>query len=329
MDINNINDENKKQQNDLKAMIIELKNKYELLENNQKKNEKIIIKSKDLILNLNINLAILKESLNKFKYQCEESIKVLKEKINKISKDNNNDKTKNEIIEQINNFENKSGEMNKKIEKRKEKLENEIKNINENIINNYIDNLNINDNNKEEKNNNNIELKINKDEEITIFQKFENLLAIIIDKNDINDEIKKELNQASEKLMINNITPHEYAAKYLSEANKYLKTEIEDKEKISKILTINKKIFSTLEELEKELKPKIEKMIEEKKQNKLNKKVDKKIQQFREKFSLTEEDATDEKIKKYLSLYNNDESKACKAIMDSILNEKYKSNKNK
>ena len=329
MDINNINDENKKQQNDLKAMIIELKNKYELLENNQKKNEKIIIKSKDLILNLNINLAILKESLNKFKYQCEESIKVLKEKINKISKDNNNDKTKNEIIEQINNFENKSGEMNKKIEKRKEKLENEIKNINENIINNYIDNLNINDNNKEEKNNNNIELKINKDEEITIFQKFENLLAIIIDKNDINDEIKKELNQASEKLMINNITPHEYAAKYLSEANKYLKTEIEDKEKISKILTINKKIFSTLEELEKELKPKIEKMIEEKKQNKPNKKVDKKIQQFREKFSLTEEDATDEKIKKYLSLYNNDESKAYKAIMDSILNEKYKSNKNK
>ena len=125
MEINHINNENNQQQNDLKAMIIELSNKYEVLENKQKKNEQIILKNKDLILNLNINLVILKQSLDEFKIYCEKSINDLKEKINSkyIEKKDNNG---NEIIEQINNFANKNGEMNKIFEQRKEDLEKEI-----------------------------------------------------------------------------------------------------------------------------------------------------------------------------------------------------------
>ena len=98
MEINHINNENNQQQNDLKAMIIELSNKYEQLENKQKKNEQIILKNKDLILNLNINLVILKQSLDEFKIYCEKSINDLKEKIygKYIEKKDNNG---NEIIE--------------------------------------------------------------------------------------------------------------------------------------------------------------------------------------------------------------------------------------
>ena len=250
MEINHINNENNQQQNDLKAMIIELSNKYELLENKQKKNEQIILKNKDLILNLNINLVILKQSLDEFKIYCEKSINDLKEKIDGkyIEKKDNNG---NEIIGQINNFANKNSEMNKMFEQRKEDLEKEIDKINVNIIENYIDNNNKKENNikNDNNNNNNIELKINKDEEITVFQKFENLLAMIIDKNDIDNKNKEELKQVSEKLMINSVIPQEYAAKYFSDVKKYLLKDEENKEKEKKIVILSKEVHSVLEEI--------------------------------------------------------------------------------
>ena len=223
--------------------------------------------------------------------------------------------------------------MNKMFEQRKEDLEKEINKTKLNIIENYIDNNNINNNNKKEdniknNNNNNIELKINKDEEITIFQKFENLLAKIIDKNDIDNKIKEELKQVSEKLMINEITPKEQAAKYFSEVNKYLKNEMENQEKIRRIILIIEKVLITLDEMEKELEPKIKEMKNKKKEKKWNKKDDEKIQSFRKEYAISEEDASDEKIKECLKLYNNDKLKAYKSIMHKIVNAEYKSNKN-
>ena len=107
----------------------------------------------------------------------------------------------------------------------------------------------------------------------------------------------------------------------LSEQNekneKYKKNE--EEENVKKILIINKKIFEVLEQIEKELTIKIKNL---KKVKKSNKKVDKKIQEFRDKHSISEEDASDEKIKEYLKLYNNDELKACEEILRSILGEK-------
>ena len=153
-------------------------------------------------------------------------------------------------------------------------------------------------------------------------------MARIIDKNDIDDKIKEELKETSEKLMINDIIPHEYTAQYFAITYKYLREQNEKNEKykkneeeenVKKILIINKKIFEVLEQIEKELTIKIKNL---KKVKKSNKKVDKKIQEFRDKHSISEEDASDEKIKEYLKLYNNDELKACDAIMRSILGEK-------
>jgi len=97
-------------------------------------------------------------------------------------------------------------------------------NMNKNNINNIINNeCNIEDNNNYLNIDNNIdsELRIDKNEEQNIFNKFENLLAIIIDKKNIDDKLKEELNQYCEPLIINNISPIKYIAKYFSTACKY------------------------------------------------------------------------------------------------------------
>ena len=174
------------------------------------------------------------------------------------------------------------------------------------------------DSNKESK----LRIEIKEDE--NIFQKFENLLAIIIDKNNIDDKIKEDLNQYCEKLIINKISPVEYSAKYFSATYKYLENGIE-KEKFDKILKANEKIILAVEEIEKKLNKKRKQIKYEKKQNK---KVDKKIEEYRKKYSLLEEDASDELIKKCLKQYKNDEIKAYQAIMSVILYSG-KQNKNK
>ena len=171
-------------------------------------------------------------------------------------------------------------------------------------------------------NNKDTEFKIDKNEGITIFQKFENLLATIIDKNDIDDKIKEELNQYCEKLIINNISPIEYSTKYFSTAFKYFLNDT-GKETFQKVLNANAKIISA------EIEKKIDKKIKDiKNETKPNKRVDKKIEEFRKKYSILEEDASDEMIRKYLKQFKKDDQNAYKKIMIQILSDK-KENKPK
>ena len=321
-----ITNKNHQQENDLYMMVNELKNKYENLEKNQKMNEEQIIKNGKAIYNLNMNLKILKDFAIEQKEQVEQKIRELKESIEKIKQENVIDKIRNLIKEQINILENKYSEKNKEFNEKIDTLNNEIKdikiNINKNDINNNINinniNLENNNNNINIINNKDIELKIDKNEEKTIFQKFENLLATIIDKNDIDDKIKEELNQCCEKLIINKISPTEYTAKYFTTAYKYFQNEI-GKETFEKVLKANKKINLAIEEIEKKI---IEKMKAIKLEKKPTKKVDKKIEEFRKKYSLMEEDASDKQIKQSLKQFKNDEKKAYEAIMNIILNKK-------
>ena len=221
-------------------------------------NEELSLKNKDVNLNLNKNLKLLKDLVINLKNKSGQNINELKESIDKIKKENNIDIIKKLSLEQINILQNKYNEMCKEIDKKIETLKNEINEIKNNINNN--NNINTTNNNQIENNNNNINIKnnknteliINKEDEKTIFQKFENLIAIIIDKNNIDDKIKEELNQYCEKLIINNISPVEYTAKYFSETYKYLENGIE-KEKFAKLLKANEKLILAVEEIEKRL----------------------------------------------------------------------------
>ena len=329
MDVELNNDKNNQKQNDIYTMINDLKNKYEILEKRQMINEELSLKNKDVNLNLNKNLKLLKDLVINLKNKFGQNINELKESIDKIKKENNIDIIKKLSLEQINDLQNKYNEMCKEIDKKIETLKNEIK-ININNINNN-NNIKANNNIQIENNNNNINIKnnknteliINKEDEKTIFQKFENLIAIIIDKNNIDDKIKEELNQYCEKLIINNISPVEYTAKYFSGTYKYLENGIE-KEKFDKLLKANEKLILAVEEIEKRLNKKRKQI---KKDKKPNKKKDKKIEEYREKYSLLEEDASsDNLIRKYLKQYKNNEIKAYQAIMSVIV---YAGEKNK
>jgi len=261
---------------------------------------------------------LLKDLVINLKNKFGQNINELKESIDKIKKENNIDIIKKLSLEKVNDLQNKYNEMCKEIDKKIETLKNEIK-ININNNNNIKTNNNIqienNSNNINKKNNKETELIINKEDEKTIFQKFENLIAIIIDKNNIDDKIKEELNQYCEKLIINNISPVEYTAKYFSGTYKYLENGIE-KEKFSKLLKANEKLILAVEEIEKRLNKKRKQI---KKEKKTNKKKDKKIEEYREKYSLLEEDASDDLIRKCLKQYKNDKIKAYQAIMSVIV----------
>ena len=78
-----------------------------------------------------------------------------------------------------------------------------------------------------------------------------------------------------------------------------------------------------VEEIEKRLNKKRKQI---KKEKNTNKKKDKKIEEYREKYSLLEEDASDDLIRKCLKQYKNDEIKAYQAIMSVIV---YAGEKNK
>ena len=319
---------NNQQKNELYTMINDLKNKYEILEKKQKMNEELSMKNKEINLNLNIYLKSLKDLVIDLKNRFEQHIgemKEMKANIDKIKKGKDINEIRKISIEQINNLEKKYGEMNKEIDKKIEILKNEVKDIKINInnnINNNNNNINIknNNNNININNNKDIELKIDKNEEKTIFQKFENLLATIIEKNDIDDKIQEELNQYCEKLIINNISPIEYSSKYFSMAYKYFQNA-PGKEAFEKILKANEKIISAVNEIENKITKKIKDIKHEKKPNK---KVDKKIEEFRKKYSVREEDASDKQIKESLKKVKNDEQKAYEAIINKILNENKK-----
>ena len=178
MDVELNNDKNNQKQNDIYTMINDLKNKYEILEKRQMINEELSLKNKDVNLNLNKNLKLLKDLVINLKNKFGQNINELKESIDKIKKENNIDIIKKLSLEQINDLQNKYNEMCKEIDKKIETLKNEINEIKINI-NNIKNNNNINttnniqiennNNNINIKNNKNTELIINKEDEKTIF----------------------------------------------------------------------------------------------------------------------------------------------------------------
>ena len=313
-------------------MINELRNKYEILEKKQMMNEELAKNNKEVNLNLNISLKKLKNVISYLKKQFEQNIAALKENIHKIKNERNIDKIRTLSLEQIYNLENKYSEMRKDIDKKIEILKNEINyikvNKNKNDINNIINkdnNINIeNKNNNYINKDNNIdsELKIDKIEQKTLLKNLEDLFTTIIDKNNIDNKIKEKLNQICEKLIINNISPIEYTANYFSTAYKYLQNGIE-KEQFEKIKEANKKIILAIEEIEKKMNKKMKSMKIEKNPNNNANKI---VEEFRKKYSILEEDASDEQIMKYLKKFDNNEKKAYRAIMDIII---YASKENK
>ena len=82
---------------------------------------------------------------------------------------------------------------------------------------------------------------------------------------------------------------------------------------------IKEKIIRNISDIESELLMNKNKNIEKK----VTVQKDKKIEKFREKHKITQEDASDEKIRNYLNKYRKEEE-ALKALMDSILNENKK-----
>ena len=121
MDNNQNTVNNIQQQNELYAMINDLKTKYEILENKQKMNEELSIKNKEINLNLNIYLKSLKDFVIDLKNRFEQHIgemKEMNEYIDKIKKGEDINEIKKISSKQINNLEKKYDEMNKEINKK-------------------------------------------------------------------------------------------------------------------------------------------------------------------------------------------------------------------
>ena len=312
MEINQINDKNIHQQ-DIYKMISDLKNKYEILKQDQKRNEEQSNIHKTNILNLNRYLSELKNLVLETRNDYEKEIRDLKETVHKITKNIN--KKDNLDLSQINNINNKYNEISKEFQKRFEDIVKDLKEIKIRI---NIDNNHNNNDNNNNKNDNNIinnnqvdELKI--DEKDNVFQKFEFLLTIIIQKNEIDNKNLEELKQLSEKLIINNVSPYEQAVKYFSDAYKYLHQD-EIKE-VENVININKKVFESIEQIETEIKEKINKMKKPEK-----KYTDKRVEKFRKNYGIKDEDATDKEIINLLNVYKNNEQNAYKVLIQNILN---------
>ena len=319
--MNQNNNDNIAKEPDLYAMINELRNKYEILEKRQKDNEELSKKNMTNILNLNTSLIGLKKIVQKMKNEYIKQI----EDLNKIVHDiiGQNEKDKINIIE-INSIKNQYNEMSKELTKSFDSLKKEIKEIKIKIaINN---NFNINksifkDKNENNKNNDininknkNGELNIDKKEQKTVFDKFQNLLAMIIEKNEIDNKILEELKEVSEKLIINNISPLEYATEYFSDTYKYFVREKLNQKDVEKVLIINRKIFDVLEKIEPELKEKINN--EKKPEKKI---VDRRVEKFRINKQIKDEDATDKEILDLLNVHRNNEQKVYEILIENIL----------
>ena len=319
--MNQINNDNIAKEPDLYAMINELRNKYEILEKRQKDNEELSKKNMTNILNLNTSLIGLKKIVQKMKNEYIKQI----EDLNKIVHDiiGQNEKDKINIIE-INSIKNQYNEMSKELTKSFDSLKKEIKEIKIKIAINNNFNINKNifkDKNENNKNNDininknkNGELNIDKKEQKTVFDKFQNLLAMIIEKNEIDNKILEELKEVSEKLIINNISPLEYATEYFSDTYKYFVREKLNQKDVEKVLIINRKIFDVLEKIEPELKEKINN--EKKPEKKI---VDRRVEKFRINKQIKDEDATDKEILDLLNVHRNNEQKVYEILIENIL----------
>ena len=183
-----INNNDNNHQKDLYEVITNLNTKYNLLEKKLKEKDAAIEKNKKYILIINKTLILIENNFLEFKKNYEKDINDLREKIEK--------KKKEDICGVINGMDNDSlnkiklefNEKNKDIYKKLEDLTAQIKEIKMSQIN------------KEE-------LKIVENKDVTVFQSFENLLAMIITQGDIDSNNFEKLEKIVEKLNINNISP--------------------------------------------------------------------------------------------------------------------------
>ena len=195
------------------------------------------------------------------------------------------------------------------------KIENKS-NKEENNLNPKINNINNNINNDIINKNKNNELKIDEKKEYTVFEKFENLLAMIIQKNEINNKDIEEFKKLSEKFIMHNFSVVEITAKYFSDIYGKMKLD-ENKKEVAKIIKINKEVFEILEEIEEKIKEKKYKEIKFKKKYK-----DERIEKFRKNYDIRNEDATDKEIIELLNFYNNNENLVYQRILRDILMQK-------
>ena len=229
-----INDNENIQQKDIYKMIKALNEKYNILEQKLKEKDETIIKDKKIMLIMNKNMISIQNQFSEFKKNCEKDINDLREKIEK-----QNGKEKYGEINYIDNE--LLNKIKKDIDDQLKKLMNDIKEIKMSQVS------------KEE-------LKIVENKDITVFQSFENLLAMIIAQGDINYNNFKKLEEIVEKLKNKKLNPNNIVNNYFSENFKYLQNKKEkdekneqDKIKLTKLqTTLNKAI----DEIENELKEK-------------------------------------------------------------------------
>ena len=228
----NINQINQNQ--DIYSMIKIMNEKYNLLEKKQEEDEKLIQINKKNILLLNENLNILRKDYQEFKRLYLKEIKELKVKINKQNKINRYDEN---IGKKLNNIKLEFDEKNKIVEKRFKEL-NDVKNE-----------IQVNKNTKDKL------LKIDEKKDISIFEKFENLLSIIIYKGDIDKTNYEKLEAIVKELNYEQISSIDLVNQYFANIYKYLPNEnYLEKNYTENLCQLNIIIYETIEEIEKELK---------------------------------------------------------------------------
>ena len=229
-----INDNENIQQKDIYKKIEDLNKKYNILEQKLKEKDETIIKDKKIMLIMNKNMISIQNQFSEFKKNCEKDINDLREKIEK-----QNGKEKYGEINYIDN--DLLNKIKKDIDDQLKKLMNDIKEIKMSQVS------------KEE-------LKIVENKDITVFQSFENLLAMIIAQGDINYNNFKKLEEIVEKLNMNNISSKKLADNFFSDNFKYLqnkkeKDERDEKDKI-KLAKLQTTLNKAIDEIENELKEK-------------------------------------------------------------------------
>ena len=241
-----INNNDNNHQKDLYEVITNLNTKYNLLEKKLKEKDAAIEKNKKYILIINKTLILIENKFLEFKKNYEKDINDLREKIEK--------KKKEDICGVINGMDNDSlnkiklefNEKNKDIYKKLEDLTAQIKEIKMSQIN------------KEE-------LKIVENKDVTVFQSFENLLAMIITQGDIDSNNFEKLEKIVEKLNINNISPKTLVNNFFSDTYKYFPNKTEtDKNYQTKLAQLNQTVNKAIDEIENELRQKNMNSIEQK-----------------------------------------------------------------
>ena len=299
MDNNENNNFTINQQKDIYLMIKEINNKYNLLEKKQEENFQI---NKDNILRLNKNLNILSQNFDNLLKQYKCDIEDLKKSILK-NIDQKTDENNKIFINKLNNFENKYNKINEEMNKKFEEINEEIRKINFNMVNDRK-----------------YELKINKNTEQNIFEKFEALLSEIMGKENIDNNDLDELKQISKKLMENSTSPAEYSTRYFKDNYKYLiennQNQSEKEQLTLKISNIKGRILTTILDIEHELE-----LIKNKNDIKPKttiKKTNKKVEKIKQEFKITELDADDKTIENYLNVYRDNKNKVYEVLMQKI-----------